>query len=353
MRRSLLSLIFLSTPVFADVPKVVTDIAPVHSLVAMVMEGIETPHLLVPGGVSPHHYSMRPSEARSLAQADVVIWIGHALMPSLEDPIESLAGEAQHLELMEAPGTKHLPFREEVFFEDAHHDEEAHHDDEHHGEDEHHEDHDDHADHEDHEDHKEADAHDDHDAHKDEDHHADAHDHGHAHGADDPHVWLDPDNASLWLTHIAETLGTLDPENAATYQANAVKGREQIAATSLAAAARLEPVKNLQYLVLHDAFQYYESYFGLSAWGAVSEGDAATPGAARVGELRAAFKAGEVTCALSEVQIDPSLLETVAEGVEVTYGVIDPLGAQLTEGPSLYPALLTGIADSLVACLNP
>ncbi len=62
----LLPLMLFSGSAKADAPRVVADIAPIHSLVAMVMDGVGQPQLLVPQNISPHHYSMRPSEAGAL-----------------------------------------------------------------------------------------------------------------------------------------------------------------------------------------------------------------------------------------------------------------------------------------------
>ena len=75
----------------ADVPDVAVDIAPVHSLVARVMEGIGTPDLIVAPGATPHEYSLRPSEAAALQEADLVFWIGPGLTPWLADAISTVA----------------------------------------------------------------------------------------------------------------------------------------------------------------------------------------------------------------------------------------------------------------------
>ena len=56
----LLPLMLFSGSANADGPRVVADIAPIHSLVSMVMDGVGQPQLLVPQNISPHHYSMRP-----------------------------------------------------------------------------------------------------------------------------------------------------------------------------------------------------------------------------------------------------------------------------------------------------
>ena len=146
------ALILMAGTAPADVPQVATDIAPVHGLAARVMLSIGEPHLVVPPGASPHGHSMRPSEARALSNADAVFWIGEALTPWLEGPIENLSGQAHVVELLGAGSTLALEFREAAIFgADGHYD--------------HHEEHGDHEDgHEDHEDHDDHDDDDDRDA---------------------------------------------------------------------------------------------------------------------------------------------------------------------------------------------
>src|SRR3546814_20182729 len=85
MRRFLLTgglaaaaIVGLCGPVAAAVT-VVASIKPVHSLVAGVMAGAGSPHLIVQGGASPHAISLMPSDATALPEAAVVFWeIGSA-----------------------------------------------------------------------------------------------------------------------------------------------------------------------------------------------------------------------------------------------------------------------------------
>lgn len=101
----------------ADAPNVAVDIAPVHSLVARVMEGVGTPDLIIPAGASPHEYNLRPSEASALQEADVVFWIGEDLTPWLEGAVETLSDGATVTTLLESDGTVLLDFRENALFE--------------------------------------------------------------------------------------------------------------------------------------------------------------------------------------------------------------------------------------------
>ncbi len=168
----------VASPALSDAPNVVADIAPLHSLVSMVMEGVGEPDLLLPPGVSPHGYAMKPSDAQALSDADVVFHVGGGLTPWLETPLSNLAGQAKVLEMIEAEGLTTYEFREQRIFalRDAGHDDHDHDD---HG----HKDHDDHG-HDDHADHKDEHDHDDHGhddhAHDDHDHEEHGHDdHGH------------------------------------------------------------------------------------------------------------------------------------------------------------------------------
>ncbi|MFL2792891.1 MAG: metal ABC transporter solute-binding protein, Zn/Mn family [Paracoccaceae bacterium] len=89
------SAFLLSTSILvADVPKVTVDIAPVHSLVAKIMNGVGKPDLIIPAGASPHEYQLKPSNAKSLEDADIVFWMGEDLTPWLEKGLSSLAQDA-------------------------------------------------------------------------------------------------------------------------------------------------------------------------------------------------------------------------------------------------------------------
>ncbi|WGH77487.1 zinc ABC transporter substrate-binding protein [Jannaschia ovalis] len=311
----------LATPAWAEIPLVATDIAPVRSLVAQAMSGLGEPEQVLPPGGSPHDFALRPSQARALSRADAVIWIGPELTPGLAEAVSAL-GEGASLPLLSVPGTI-LPQLAEG---EAH----GHHGDDH---DDHAETHDDHGDdHEDHEDHAEA--------------------HGHDHGDFDPHAWLDPENGKLWLDAIAALLGALDPGNAATYAANAAAGRLEIDAAAARAAALLEPVSDRAFLLRHDAYRAFVDHFDLASAGAIAASDATEAGAARLSELRAAARSGEVVCVFNEAGESDAPVRTVIEGTPARSATLDPLGTRLEPGPALYPRLIETLARDIAACLD-
>lgn len=304
-------------------PKVVVSIKPVHSLVAAVMQGVGEPSLIVEGGASPHTYSMKPSNAAALQEADVIFWVGHGLEAFLAKPLETLGRNAKRVELEGAPGLRTLPFREGGAFEAHNHGEDGH----------------DHA----------GDDHDDH-GHD----HAEKADeeHGDDHGGTDMHLWLDPMNAKAMAKTIAETLSASDPANAAAYAANLEVLNGRIDRLDAEIAETVAPVKDKPFVVFHDAYQYFETHYGVRVAGSITVSPETLPGAERLTEIRDKITELGATCVFAEPQFEPKLVHVVIEGTSAKSGTLDPEGGALAAGPDLYFDLMKGIATSLRACLT-
>jgi zinc transport system substrate-binding protein len=337
VKHSLATLLFASAtfavPLAAKAEiTVMASIKPVHSLVASIMQGVGEPALIVEGGASPHTYSLKPSQASALQDADVVFWVGHELEAFLEKPLETLGSKAMAVSLLDADGVTRLPFREGGPFEAHVHEGEDGHD---HGE-------------------KSAGAHD-HDhgeeaAKKKDDGHA--HD-DHAHEGFDAHAWLDPRNAAAFVDTISATLSAKDPANAATYAANAAALKQKLSDLETEIDTTLEPVRGKGFVVFHDAYQYFENRFGMSASGSITVSPEAMPGAARLGEIRAKVKELGATCVFSEPQFEPKLVSVVIEGTRARTGVLDAEGSTEPAGTDQYFFLMRNIAKSLRDCLAP
>jgi zinc transport system substrate-binding protein len=337
---SILSLLTIFSPVNAEI-KVVASIKPIHSLVSYLMDGVGKPDLIVDGYASPHGFAMKPSHAKMLQNADLIFWVGEDLESFLEKPLNSIAKKAETIELMEIKGLKKLEFRERNIFEG--------HDD--HGHDDHKEDkHDDHKEHG----HKE-DKHDDHKEHghkedKHDDHKEDKHDDhdGHAHGEHDPHIWLDPMNAKVILSEMAEHLIENDQENASKYKANLKKAHKDL--DKLTKKVKSDLNKDFKSIVFHDAYQYFEKRFGVNVLGAFTVNTDVLPGAEQLSEIREIIEHEKVSCVFSEPQFNPDIIKAVAKDTNIKTGVIDPLGATLDPGKTLYFDLIRNMSKSFKGC---
>lgn len=341
---------------------VVASIKPVHSLVAGVMEGVGEPGLLVRGAGSPHSYSLRPSEAAMLEGADVVFWVGPDLEMFLSGALDTLASDSTVVKLSEADGLTRLEYREGGPFEGHAHDHDEGHGHDDHADDDHghsHEEaghsHDDHGhSHEEHGHDKQGhDAGHDQEEHAEDDHAHNDHDPGHAdQGAYDMHMWLDPENARVFVGEIEAALVAADPYNAGIYAENAEALRGRLDELSAEVDAALADVRGRGFVVFHDAYQYFENRFDVTATGSITVSPEVMPGAARIDEIRTRVRDLDVTCVFAEPQFEPRLVQVVTEGTPARAGVLDPLGADLEDGPELYFELIRNMTASLTECLG-
>jgi len=140
--------------------KVVTTIQPLHSLISNVMGNKGKLDLILEGTASPHSFTLKPSHAKMLENADAIFWIDKDLESFLEKPLKSIPKKAKVIHLMDLSSLEIHKFREKNIY--GGHDDHDDHDKHGHKEDKHakHDDHDKHG----HKEDKHA-KHDDHDKH--------------------------------------------------------------------------------------------------------------------------------------------------------------------------------------------
>jgi zinc transport system substrate-binding protein len=283
---------FAESIVTAPGHQVVVSILPLHSLVASVMAGTGAPYLLVRGASSPHDASLRPSDARALTQAQVVIWAGPTLESFLAKAVEVLARDARVVTLTAEASLHRLPLP------------------------------------------------------------GGAPSDGAMAGAVDPHLWLDPVNARRMVAIIAAALAETDPDQGPVYRANATRLAERLDALDAELRARLAPLRQVPYLVFHDAYAYFAARYGLNQLGAFTANPEIRPGARHLSALRKRIREAGVACVFTEPQFDPALVEAMTDGSGARVATLDPLGATLAPGPEAYFVLMRALADALADCLE-
>ena len=287
---------------------VVVTIKPIHSIVAAVMEGVGAPSLLVDGAASPHTFTLKPSDAKALAAARVVFRVSDGLEPFMVKVVKSLPTSVEVVVLEKVPGLILHRTRSGGTFE----------------------------------------AHDDGAGGK--------RGHGHAHEKDtsaiDGHIWLDPSNAALIASHVADVLGKARPDAAARFKSNADAFARNAVALTEELAARLAPLVGRPFIVFHDAYQYFEKRFGLDAVGSVTVSPDLAPSVKRLTALRAKIGRLKAACVFAEPQFEPRQIATITENTSAKRGVLDPLGASIAAGVGHYPALLRKMAADFEGCLT-
>jgi zinc transport system substrate-binding protein len=292
------ALFALSGQAMAAETRIVASIAPLHGIVASLTQGITTPHLLLAPGASPHSFTLRPSDARALNRADLIVWVGPALENFLMRPLRGLTGKTRLMTLSEIKGIKKLPARGT-----------------------------------DHKGHNHA-----------------AHNYTASRGID-PHLWLSPDNAKAIARAVTARLTELNPADAGRYGENLSRTLARIDKTRRDIEVLLAPVKKMPFMTFHDAFQYFERAFGLNSAGWIAIDAGRRPSAKRLSALRRMLRKSRARCLFSEPQFPSALLRTVTEGTSTRIAPLDPLGADIDTGPTHWHNMMIGMGRSLRDCL--
>ena len=310
LRKSLIPVLLvlsLTTPgvARAETPNVVVSLKSLHSLVSAIMSGVGTPLLLLDRPVSPHAARLRPSQARAIARADLVVWIGGPMETFMRPSMANRKQADGAVTVLALPDLqKHAPRAGGVWEE-----------------------------------------------------HEQDHDHGHGHGHDgkegtvDPHVWLSTTNAAVIADGVMSALIRIDPSQAATYQANRKALQFRLDALTTELGQLLGPVANNRYVALHDAFQYFEKQFGLSPLGALSPTAGTSPGARRISDLRAQMSQHKVRCVASDPFAASAYIKTLQDGTDARVVALHPDGMNLAQGPDQFAAMMRQNASALASCL--
>ena len=334
----------LSVPaVAAEKINVVASIKPLQLVMHELLGDQADVKVLLPAGASPHHYSLKPSEIRSLNQADLIVWVGEDLEQFLAKPIKQ-SGRA-HLTAYQGEGDD--DHHEDSHKDEKHHD---HHTDDH--ADEHHEAHHEESHHDKHADHHEE-------VHHEEDHHADhgqdkhheeAHEHHHDH-ADDVHVWLDPIAMHDFAQQVVQQLIQSYPQHKQQLNANLMAFQQKVLETDKQIAADFAPYREQGFVVFHDAFSAWVEHYGLHQLAYFTVDPARAIGARKLAEIQTLLKEKQAACVFREPQFEAAVVTRVVDGTGANLGEIDPLatGATLAAG---YNGYIQQLSQNMISCLR-
>ncbi len=321
IQSALSSLIFLSLTPFCvnATPNVVVSITPFYALVAAVMQDVGTPKLLLQPGVSPHEYTLKPSDILLLQNATLIFWGGPQLETFLVKPLSNVKAltAAQHkpklleipyiVEFDDTPNLLLLPLRQSADWDLDEHD-----------------------------------------------------DHTHLHTLDDPaksnvdmHFWLNPHNAIVLTDMIVKHLTIIDPIHATNYKENGFALKKRLKKLDAEIATELKMVKTIPYIVFHDAYQYFEKRYDLKGVGSITINPEIPPSAKRLTTIRNTIKKSKARCVFREPQFEPKIVNNIVADLGIQSGELDPLGQTAQNNAEGYFSLLENLSRALKQCLNP
>ena len=284
-------------------PRVVVSIAPVHSLVTAVMEGIAEPQLIYRANQSPHSSALAPSQVKAISNADVVVWLGAEFEFALGRLLGNFDPSAS-INLLDMARQSGKSIESNPHSHDHDHSEEN-----------------------------------------------QVESYGYA--SSDPHIWLSTDVAADIVETVAETLSRVDPDNQAVYRTNADKVSTSIFELHNELQESLSTVSDKPFIVYHDAYRYLEREFDLDAVAAVTISPEKTPGARHITEIAKLVDERQIQCVFSEPQFQPKILDTLVSDLGLSVSTLDPLGDGLEPGKTLWFELMRNLEKSLVDCLEP
>ena len=284
---ALILLVALSLPVQASGPAIiVTSIHPLALVVKEVAGDEARVSALVPANVSPHHYSMKPSERRRLQQADRFIWLGAGREPFLAGPMDDPGLQRKSLAL---DGGDSSPA-----------------------------------------------AHD--------------HGHAHHATGEDPHVWLDPDIVRDMLPSIVDSLADIEGLSRTRLEQNRKQFLERLGATADGIRKRLAELPPMDVFTYHGAFNHFAEHFGIRIAGTLTVNPERNPGARHLAELQQKLRNAEAPCIMSEPQFSQDWWAGLDIGQSVGVSHWDPLGTDIGIRQGGYTRFLEELADALVSC---
>ena len=266
--------------------EVLASIKPLQLIAQALTVDVSNAEALLPAGVTPHDYALKPSDLERVYSADLLLWMGPDFEPYLAKPAHSRNGaELAVLDQQDHEGHDH----------DAHHHE------------------------------------------------------GHEHLYGDPHVWFGPEEAQHIAEALLTLLVEQDEKNARQYQQNLddfllrLKGVDKHIKNQLANGTS-------NYLVAHDAYSHFEKHYGLSHSGVVSLQPETKPGAKGLLKLRKLIASEQVKCLFVEPQTDPRIVNILVEGNNLQVYSLDPMATAIDVSANGYEQFLLDTANRFAQC---
>jgi zinc transport system substrate-binding protein len=269
-------------------PEIIAAFYPLEFVAAEIAGGNAGVTNLSPPGVEPHDLELAPDQIRSLAQADLVLYIGEGFQPAVEDAVGELSGTA----LIDGLETQD----ELIEGGDSHEDELE-------------------------------------------------------EGATDPHVWLDPTRVASLGHAVAAEMERIDPDNADVYEDSAVALADALAGLDEEYSAALENCERNELVVSHEAFGYLTERYGLEQVGVSGIDPESEPSPGRMAEVAEFAREHEVTTIFFEEQVAPDIAQAIADEVGAGVEVLDPLEFPPDGGSDYFDVMRTNL-DSISSALG-
>ena len=292
----------------ANALKVTATIKPIQSIVQYIAGDKIDVNLILHKNDSPHQHNLKPSEVKLINESDLVFYINPAFETFMEKISQEKRKSKKMINLSQGSGIVLMAGREsKVEFDNDDHD------------------------------------HDHHDHHDDHDH------------LIDYHIWLNLNHAIKIAQLVSATLSEHDKQNTHIYAANFVAFRDQAKKLDKKLQAQMMPFKHMKYLVLHDAYQYFDKEYGPEFEGAIILPNEISPGAAKLAKFAETISSKKVSCVFQEPQLTSKYLSMLNKENKVKLGTLDGEWGEFNENSPVkehYFLLMESLAKNFINCFE-
>lgn len=166
------------------------------------------------------------------------------------------------------------------------------------------------------------------------------------------HLWLSPSIAQQIAIAIYNKLLLIIPTKKYQLKINLIKFMDNLSKIDIKIRQRLLPIHGRGYFTFHDAYRYFEKYYGLSSLGYFTVNDEIQPGAKHLNQIRQKLIEKKAVCIFTEPQFQPAVVNTVIRGIKVRKSILDPLGMNLEINQSSYINFISQLSIQYSKCLK-
>ena len=274
---------------------IVTSIKPFYNLVAAVTKDHCNIKLLVQGDNSHHSYAIKPSDLQMLSSADLIFWGGEEIEPFLKKVILKYKTK-KVINISMLTNIEKKSIRTPC------------------------------------------------NLHK--------HTEQNNNSRYDPHIWLSINNAKVIIHNISVLLSKYDPNNKLLYKKNAADFLKELELLDKQLNYDLAKIQEKKYLVLHDAYQYFESQYSLQPSNIITIHPEIPPSAKHLQEIKKTITSKKLQCVFSEPQFQSPFINTIVSSTNIKHGILDPIGKDVDLGVDGYLILIKNLSENMLSCLK-
>ena len=166
----------------------------------------------------------------------------------------------------------------------------------------------------------------------------------------DPHIWLDPQNAIIIAQKITKTLSDLYPPNTKIYQNNFKKFQEDIIKMDKENKSQLASLTSKKFLVEHNGTAYFKNYYNIKIIGAIRYYHNQTFTIEEIQKLNDLIKKENISCILVSLQEGNGLAIQIANNNRIKFTTIDIIGQKSNNTKNGYTKIITDLVTQITKC---